>query len=188
MKIIGISGSIVGSKTRIGVEKVLNNIKVQHSNIEIDFINLGDYQLVFCDGRDYQDYTGDTKTVIEKIMSADAYIIGTPIFQASIPGTLKNLFDLLPNTAFQDKVVGMLATGGTTKHYLVLEQQLKPILSYMGALLVPKYVFLEEAHFRNKEIIDQKVLFRLTSLANNMVHTAAAWKEIIKAQKSAHLF
>jgi FMN reductase len=42
------------------------------------------------------DYTGDTRVVLEKIMEADAYIIGTPVFQASIPGTLKNLFDLLP--------------------------------------------------------------------------------------------
>lgn len=188
MKIIGISGSIVGTKTRIAVEEVLDKLKAQHTNIEAELINLGDYQLVFSDGRDYRDYTGDTKTVIEKIMSADAYIIGTPIFQASIPGALKNLLDLLPNTAFKGKVIGMLATGGTAKHYLVLEQQLKPILSYMSAMLVPKYVFIEEKCFHNKEIVDDEVLFRLTRLANDIVHTTTALQEIIKAQESAYPF
>ena len=184
MKIVGIAGSIVGSKTRIAVEQVLNKMKVQHPNIEVEFINLGDYQLAFCDGRDYKDYTGDTKNVIEKILSADGYIIGTPIFQASIPGTLKNLLDLLPNTVFKDKVVGMLATGGTAKHYLVLEQHLKPILSYMSAMVIPKYVFLEEAHYHNKKVVDEEVLFRLTRLANDTVHTTTAMKEIKRAQES----
>ncbi len=32
---------------------------------------------------------GDTKYVTETIMAADALIIGTPTFQASIPATLK---------------------------------------------------------------------------------------------------
>lgn len=188
VKIIGISGSIVGTKTRIAVEAVLDKLKAQHTNIEVELINLGDYQLVFSDGRDYRDYTGDTKTVIDKIMSADAYIIGTPIFQASIPGTLKNLLDLLPNTVFKNKIVGMLATGGTARHYLVLEQQLKPILSYMGAMLVPKYVFVEEKCFQNKAIIDDEVLLRLAKLGNDTLHMAAALKEIMKTQESAHLY
>ncbi len=187
MKLIGISVSIVGSKTRIAVEQVLDKIKAQHKKVEIDFINLADYQLVFSDGRDYREYTGDTKMVIEKIMAADAYILGTPIFQASIPGTLKNLLDLLPNTVFKGKVIGMLATGGTAKHYLVLEQQLKPILTYMCAMLVPKYVFLEEKCFHNKEIIDDDVLLRLSGLANDTVHMATALQESIKAQESTYL-
>jgi len=84
MRIIGISGSIVGSKTRIAVQQALNNIKEKHPDYEVEMIDLGDYELVFSDGRSYMDYTGDTKVVLEKIMEADAYIIGTPVFQASI--------------------------------------------------------------------------------------------------------
>jgi FMN reductase len=72
------------------------------------------------------DYEGDTAFVTKKIMEADAIVIGTPIFQASIPATLKNIFDLLPVNAFRDKVVSVLVTAGSSKHYLVPEQQLKP--------------------------------------------------------------
>ena len=57
--------------------------------------------------------------------------IGFPIFQASIPGSLKNVFDLLPVNAFHDKVIGLVATAGSSKHYLIPEMHLKPILSYM---------------------------------------------------------
>ena len=46
-------------------------------------------------------------------------IIGTPVFQASIPATLKNIFDLLPVNALQEKIVSMLVTAGSPKHYLI---------------------------------------------------------------------
>jgi FMN reductase len=62
-------------------------------------------------------------------MDADAIIIGTPIFQASIPAALKNVFDLLPTSAFLDKVVGVIATAGSSKHYLIPAQHLLPILT-----------------------------------------------------------
>lgn len=169
MKVLGISGSIVGSKTRIAVENILNRINEQYEDIEIELIDLKQYNLVFSDGRDYRDYTGDTKLVLEKIMEADGYIIGTPTFQASIPGTLKNLFDLLPMDAFREKVVGLVSTAGSAKHYLVAEQQLKPILNYMQAMVIPKYVFIEEKHYHKQAIIDDEIVFRLNRLADDVV-------------------
>ncbi|MEG0288134.1 MAG: NAD(P)H-dependent oxidoreductase [Carnobacterium sp.] len=59
-------------------------------------MDLAEYEMVFSDGRNYWEYDGDTKYIAETIMAADAIIIGTSTFQASIPATLKNIFDLLP--------------------------------------------------------------------------------------------
>lgn len=188
MKIIGISGSIVGSKTRIAVENVLNRINEQHEDIEVELIDLKKYELVFSDGRDYRDYTDDTKIVLEKIMEADGYIIGTPTFQASIPGTLKNLFDLLPMDAFRDKMVGLVSTAGSAKHYLVVEQQLKPILTYMQAMVIPKYVFIEEKYYHNQAIIDDEIIFRLNRLAEDIVHFIRAAKHKRESEESAYPF
>ncbi|WP_090237082.1 NADPH-dependent FMN reductase [Lentibacillus halodurans] len=188
MKVIGISGSVIGSKTRIAVEQILNKLNDEHQEFKTELIDLSDYELVFSDGRDYRDYAGDTKTVLEKIMAADAYIIGTPIFQASIPGTLKNLFDLLPNEGFQNKVVGIVATAGSSKHYLVPEHQLKPILSYMKAVIIQKYVFVEEKSYYQKEIVDDDAVLRLNRLADDLVHGVNVFREIQKAKDSAFPF
>ncbi|WP_405174617.1 NADPH-dependent FMN reductase [Paenibacillus sp. FSL H8-0261] len=188
MKIIGISGSIVGSKTRIAVQQALNNITEKHPDFDVELIDLGDYKLEFSDGRSYMDYTGDTKVVLKKIMAADAYIIGTPVFQASIPGTLKNLFDLLPVNGFKDKVIGIVVTAGSSKHYLVAEQQLKPILSYMRAVVVPKYVFIEEKQYDRKVIVDDEIIFRLNRLANELVNTTNAMQQVKQAEEAAFFF
>lgn len=144
MKIVGIAGSIVGSKTRTAMNYTLNHAKQHYPDAEVTLLDLSEYTIEFSDGRDYRLYEGDTKYVAETIMEADAIIIGTPTFQASIPGTLKNIFDLLPVNALRDKVVSIIVTAGTGKHYLMIEQQLKPILSYMKAHIVPTYVFVEE--------------------------------------------
>ncbi|MFC2949099.1 NADPH-dependent FMN reductase [Virgibacillus sediminis] len=170
MKLIGISGSIVGSKTRATVEKVLTNIKTYLPEAEVELVDLKDYQLDFCDGRYYMDYEGDTKALIHKVMEADGYIIGTPIFQASIPGTLKNMFDLLPVDAMMNKPAGLVATAGSSKHHLVVEHQLKPILAYMKAMVLPQYVFVEEQYFNEKkEITNGEMLYRLEKLAEEVV-------------------
>ena len=154
------------------------DISDNYPEVEWKLIDLADYSIQFSDGRNYLDYEGDTGYVVKMIMEADAIIIGTPIFQASIPATLKNIFDLLPVNAFQDKVVSLLITAGTSKHYLIAEQQLKPILSYMKAQIVQTYVFIEEKDFLRKEIANDDVLFRITRLVEDTVLLTETYTKI----------
>src|SRR5690625_1804865 len=179
MKIAIISGSIVGSKTKTAMLEIAKTVKEKYPEHEVTTLDLAEYNLQFSDGRNYFEYEGDTKEVLETIMEADAIIIGTPVFQASIPATLKNIFDLLPVNAFRDKVVSIVVTAGTAKHYLMVEQQLKPILSYMKAHIVPTYVFIEEKDFLRTEITNDDVLFRLQRLVEDTILTVEAY-EIIR--------
>jgi len=188
MKIALLSGSKVGSKTRTAMDYTVKIAHEKYPDAEITLLDLAEFELVFSDGRNYWDYEGDTKYVTETLMAADAIIIGTPTFQASIPATLKNIFDLLPVNAFRDKVVSMLVTAGTAKHYLMVEQQLKPILAYMKAHIVPTYVFIEEKDFHRKEIVNDDVLFRLERLVEDTVLLVDAYVGIRKAKDKEYGF
>ncbi|TQR19650.1 NADPH-dependent FMN reductase [Psychrobacillus vulpis] len=188
MKIVGIAGSIVGSKTKIAMEYTMDKVREKYPNAEVELIDLGAYNIVYSDGRNYIDYDGDTKYVTETIMAADALIIGTPTFQASIPGTLKNIFDLLPENAFREKVVSMVVTAGTSKHFLMVEQQLKPILAYMKATIVPTYVFVEEQDFHRKEIVNDDVHFRINRLVDDTVQMMDVVNMIREAKEAAYDF
>lgn len=188
MNIVLLSGSIVGSKTRIALEYAENSIINNHSDHRVELIDLADYDLQFSDGRNYLDYEGDTGYVTKTIMDADIVIIGTPIFQASIPGTLKNLFDLLPQNGFRDKTVSMLATAGSSKHFMIPEQQLKPVLGYMKAQVVQSYVYIEERNFANKEIIDDDVLFRIERLVEDTVMHAKVYQHFKEEKEASYGF
>ncbi|MEQ6375614.1 NADPH-dependent FMN reductase [Bacillaceae bacterium S4-13-56] len=188
MKIVGISGSIVGSKTRTAMNYLSKEISEKYPEAEYTIIDLAEYNVRFSDGRNYLDYEGDTAFVTKQIMEADAIVIGTPIFQASIPGTLKNIFDLLPVNAFRDKVVSVLVTAGSSKHYLVVEQQLKPIMAYMKAQIVQTYVFIEEKDFQQKEIINDDVIFRINRLVEDTVVLTETYTSIRKAKEAEYDF
>lgn len=188
MKISLLAGSIVGSKTRTAMDYTVKIVKDQYPDAEVILLDLATYDLVFSDGRNYWEYEGDTKYVTETIMDSDAIILGTPTFQASIPATLKNIFDLLPVNAFRDKVVSTIVTAGTPKHYLMVEQQLKPILAYMKAQIVQTYVFIEEEDFHRKEIINDDVIFRIERLVEDTVVLTETYKSVREAKDASYGF
>jgi FMN reductase len=188
MKIVGLSGSKVGSKTRTAMNYTVKALTEKYPDAEMTLIDLAEYEVQFSDGRNYLEYEGDTRYVAQTIMEADAIIIGTPVFQASIPATLKNIFDLLPVNAFRDKVVSMLVTAGSPKHYLVAEQQLKPILTYMKAQIVQTYVFIEEKDFHRKEITNDDVLFRIDRLIEDTIVLSEAYTRIREAKEAEYGF
>lgn len=77
------------------------------------------------------------------------------VYQASITGVLKNLFEHLPIDAFKFKVVGMITIAGTSKHFLVGEMQLKQILLFFKAITIMNNVFIPSGSFDEKNQIDE---------------------------------
>ena len=104
-----------------------------------------DHQIV--DGRPANKYNADMQKLVRKFEEADGYVIASPIFQGSIPGVLKNVFDMLHPHTMRYKPVSIVANGGTYQHHLVIENQLKPILDYFRCLVTPNYVYAHAGHF-----------------------------------------
>lgn len=170
MKLVGVSGSLVGSKTAKAVNEMLAVAKLADATIETELIDLKEYDVEFVKGTALSDYNEDTITVVKKILAADLLIIGSPVYQASIPGALKNLFDHLPVDAFQGKVTGIIMTAGTDKHFLVAEHQLKPILSYLKGLIPSTAVFVHNDDFNvENDISSKEVKARINNLANELI-------------------
>ncbi|TWI59098.1 NADPH-dependent FMN reductase [Halalkalibacter nanhaiisediminis] len=183
MKLLGISGTIIGVKPISIVEAVLKEAQNYDPTITTEILDLTQFNMEFCDGRPITEYNADTKKMIEMIESADCYIIATPIFQASLTGVLKNLFDLLPVSALRNKVIGFAATGGTYQHYLVVENQLKPIAGYFKSYITPEYVYAHREHFNNRnEVIDTEVAARIQRLGIQIVQMTNALKHVVTAK------
>src|SRR5699024_3545959 len=108
MKVVGISGTIMGSKTKIAMQYVMEHVREVHPKAEVNFLDVSQFELVCSDGRAYEEYERDTLRVLQTIMEADALIIGSPTFQSSIPAPLKNILDLRPVNALKGKVVSLV--------------------------------------------------------------------------------
>jgi FMN reductase len=53
MKIVGLSGSIVGSKTRTAMNYTLKAATEKYPDAEVTLIDLAEYNVQFSDGRNY---------------------------------------------------------------------------------------------------------------------------------------
>jgi FMN reductase len=83
--------------------------------------------------------------VTRKVAEARAIVVATPVYKAAYSGVLKLLLDLLPQTAFKDKVVLPLATGGSPNHMLALDYALRPVLQSLSARHILPGVYATDA-------------------------------------------
>ena len=173
LHLLGISGSrSTRSKSRVAVQAALDFAAGANCDIYTDLISLDETWLEFCDGRDPSQYREATREVIERIVSADALIVASPIYRGSYTGALKNLFDLIPRDALDGKVVGLIATAGSPHDFLAIEQELKPLMGYFRTVVVPRAVFAHNAHFQGGLLVDEAIAERLRHLADTVVETA----------------
>ena len=184
MKILLVDGTMFGRKTGAILEQVEQYIKEFNASFNLEIMHFSEYKHQIVDGSPLND---DMKKMIQKFEEADAYIIATPIFQASIPGVLKNAFDFLHPKTMRYKPVSIVANGGTYQHHLVVENQLKPILDYFRALVTPNYVYTHTSHFdADNNIVDVDVHNRLREMARVFVQYCEMSKTLPKETIDQH--
>ena len=173
MELLGLSGSpLTRSKTLIAVELAVAHAKLTWPQISAEVIHIRDHDVEFCDGRDPSEYEGDTRMIIDRVVAADAHIVGTPMYRASYSGVLKNIFDVIPNDALYGKPIGLIATGGSDHHYLAIEHELKPLIGFFAGHPIPGGVYAHNEHYANGELVDEGVADRLRQLAEAVVRFA----------------
>ncbi|MCX4828619.1 NAD(P)H-dependent oxidoreductase [Streptomyces sp. NBC_01016] len=78
---------------------------------------------------------------LDAVAAADGLIAVTPVFSASYSGLFKSFFDLIDKDALTGKPVLVGATGGTARHSLVTEHALRPLFTYLRAVVLPTAVY-----------------------------------------------
>ncbi len=84
---------------------------------------------------------------IATVTRADGLVAVTPVFSASYSGLFKTFFDVLDKDALTGKPVLAAATAGTARHSLVIDFAMRPLFTYLHALVVPTGVFAASEDF-----------------------------------------
>ena len=91
--------------------------------------------------------SGPLADAVETARRADALVAVTPVFSASYSGLFKTFFDVLEIGTLEGTPVLVGATAGTARHSLVLDHALRPLFSYLRAVVVPTGVFAASEDF-----------------------------------------
>lgn len=161
LKLVAVSGAPnAPSKTEALLTQIVARLQ-QHIRVEVDYVKLSEIGHLL-NGVARRDLLAvEIQQALDKIESADALLVASPIYRASYTGLFKHLFDFIDQFALVDKPVLLAATGGSERHALVLDHQFRPLFSFFQAQTLPIGVFATDKDFDNYQITNTLLLERI---------------------------
>ena len=89
---------------------------------------------------------------LQTIEAAELLVVAAPVYRGSYPGLFKHLVDFIGLEALVDVPVLLAATGGSERHALVIDHQLRPLFSFLPAPTLPIGVYATPAAFDGEPI------------------------------------
>jgi FMN reductase len=161
--IVGISGSASGSsKTLTVVDTVLRRI-AERVPAETQLISIA--ELAPDLGISSREAASPRiEAVLRQIETANLIIAASPVYKGAYTGLFKHLIDLIDYRALLGVPVGLIALGGSEKHALVVEHQLRPLFGFFSARTLPTGVFITDRFVNEGRIEDAASAARLDQL------------------------
>jgi FMN reductase len=172
-KIVGISGSASpSSRTRSIIEAAIGRIASQ-TGATAHLISIADL-VPYLGIAARTDAPAPVEEALRLIETADLLIVGSPVYKGSYTGLLKHLIDLVEYTALAGVPVGLIATGGSDKHALVVEHHLRPLFGFFAARTLPTGLFITDKAIVDGAVEDPLARARLDQLVREAVEALAA--------------
>ncbi|ASF46602.1 FMN reductase [Methylovulum psychrotolerans] len=152
LKVTAVSGGAgKPSRTLAVVEEIIARLG-QHIAIDLHLIELGAISPSLGAVSARAQLPDSIQNDIAAIEAADFLVVATPVYRASYTGLFKHLFDLVHHEALFDVPVLLAATGGSDRHALIIDHQLRPLFSFFQALTLPVGVYGTEADFTDYKV------------------------------------
>jgi FMN reductase len=94
------------------------------------------------------------------VEQADVLVVATPVYRGSYTGLFKHFFDFIDQDALIDKPVLLAATGGSERHALMIDHQLRPLFSFFQARTLPLGVYATDKDYVDFSLQNEAVIER----------------------------
>ncbi len=84
---------------------------------------------------------------LQAVEQADVLVVTTPVYRGAYTGLFKHFFDFVDQDALVDTPILLAATGGSERHALVIDHQLRPLFSFFQARTLPLGVYATDTDF-----------------------------------------
>lgn len=168
-KVVAVSGGTSRpSRTLALTEAIVSEVGLR-LNIDAHLIELGNIVRPLGSALWRKELPETVEHELRQIESADLLIVAAPVYRGTYPRLFKHLFDLIGQDALINTPVLLAATGGSERHALVLEHQLRPLLSFFQSLTLPIGVYASEADFADYRIVSSALQARVQLAAERAV-------------------
>jgi FMN reductase len=168
LKVVGISGNIASPSRTLSLvvstaDRIAREAGGEARVLDIsDLYGLGEL-------RSRAGASPSVEAALNAVETADLLVVGSPVYKGSYTGLFKHFIDFVDYRALIGTPVALLATGGSDRHALVIEHQLRPLFGFFQARVLGTGIFLTEKDLSNGEITDPVLQARFNQLVREGV-------------------
>lgn len=161
-KLVTFTGSYSYPSKTLSLTDTIAHKVASRYDLQLKKYSMNDLGETFGLAKDIHDLEATGKKVVEDLQEADALIITTPVYKGSYPGLFKHFIDLLDPEIFYGKPILIAATGGGTRHALMVEHQLRPLFGFFMAHSLPTAIYASSQDYStNNNITSLDLLQRI---------------------------
>ena len=162
LRLVAVSGGLQRPSKAAALAEHLMDLIAEEVLCEQRLVELGQLapQLAGATWRSHLPETVERE--LAAVEQADILVVATPVYRGSYTGLFKHFFDFIDQDALVDKPVLLAATGGSERHALMIDHQLRPLFSFFQARTLPLGVYATDKDFTDYRLQDEALLQRAT--------------------------
>ena len=182
LRVVAVSGGLQRPSKSAALTEHLLDLIAEEVPCEQRLVDLGQLAPQLA-GAVWRSQMSDTvERELAAVEQADVLVVATPVFRGSYSGLFKHFFDFIDQDALIDKPVLLAATGGSERHALMIDHQLRPLFSFFQARTLPLGVYATDKDFVDYRLQNEALIQR----ARLAVQRALPLVELTRQTRSAN--
>lgn len=147
LRIVAVSGGMQRPSKAVALAEHLLELIADQVPCERHLVEIGALAPHFAGALWRTQVPGTVEQALCLVEQADVLVVATPVYRGSFTGLFKHFFDFIDQDALIDTPVLLAATGGSDRHALVIDHQLRPLFSFFQARTLPLGVYATDRDF-----------------------------------------
>jgi FMN reductase len=161
LRVVAVSGSLTAPSRTTALVEEISAAFGRVLPIEPHLIALNELGPYLAGALTRKQLPAEAEAELQRIENADLLVVATPVYRASFTGLFKYLFDFVDQYALVDTPVLLAATGGSERHALIIEHQLRPLFGFFQSLALPVGVYAHDSDFTDYRISNEQLTERI---------------------------
>lgn len=163
IRVVGVSGSPTDPSRTTALVRRVSDAFAEQLGGEATVIELATVLPSLATGGFRSNLGQPALDALEEVERADLLVVGSPAYRATYSGLFKLFFDYVGQYALVDTPVVLTATGGSDRHALLVEHQMRPLFGFFQALTLPLGIFANERDFTDYRVTSSDLESRIAT-------------------------
>ncbi|AWH26930.1 FMN reductase [Stenotrophomonas sp. YAU14D1_LEIMI4_1] len=160
LRIVAVSGGLQRPSRAATLCEHLLHLLGDHLPSQPQLIELGELAPQLAGALWRSQLPDSAEQALAAVEQADVLVVATPVYRGSYTGLFKHFFDFIQQDALVDTPILLAATGGSERHALMIDHQLRPLFSFFQARTLPLGVYATDKDFADGRVHDPALLQR----------------------------